>query len=232
MGGKTTYEVGLKCYRKFCAQMDWLVFPISRFGLELFVTSLAKKVTYQTIKVYLCSLQHSIILGHPLKIRDMDTLHKILKGIKREGPRGRPLRAPITTSNLLTLFRFVEQRYQRYDALMWKALFSVAFFGLLRCAEYTSPTTTFFDKNVHLRVADVTMSKGGNRILLKIKAGKGDPFREGAFVRLVAISSFLCPVKAVNKYLEAHKFRDGPFFRFQDGRFVTRGHVANVVKTG
>ena len=65
---RSTYRSGLNSYSVFCKQLRVSRFPLQEINLQLFVTSLAARVKYSTIKVYLSGIQYqSITLGFDKK---------------------------------------------------------------------------------------------------------------------------------------------------------------------
>ena len=50
-------------------------------------------------------------------------------------------------------------------------------------------------------------------------------------LRLMALDSIFCPVKALGRYLDVHVSRGGPLFQFEHGTFVTRADVTKLTKT-
>ena len=75
---------------------------------------------------------------------------------------------------------------------MLRVAVSLAFFGMLRSAEYTSPSQVFWDPQVHLGSSDVHFKRGG-KVVINIKASKTDPFRVGSRIRLIRIGSKFFP---------------------------------------
>ena len=64
--------------------------------------------------------------------------------------------------------------------MMW-ATCCLAFFGFLRCGEFTVPNQREFDVNTHLSVTDIAVdSKTSPSVIqVTIKQSKTDPFRKG-----------------------------------------------------
>ena len=104
---------------------------------------------------------------------------------------------------------------------MFKALATLAFFGMLRCSEYISPGKSTWWKEVTLGFADIVIASNQQKAQVQIKASKADPFREGCVLRLMALDSIFCPVKALGRYLDIHVSRGGPLFQFEHGTFFT-----------
>ena len=63
---------------------------------------------------------------------------------------------------------------------------SVAFFGLVRCSEYTSANRFTFDPASTLLFSDVFFNNNYT-VMLQIKASKTDPFRNGVSIRIAAV---------------------------------------------
>ena len=112
---------------------------------------------------------------------------------------------------------------------MIRAAFALAFYGLLRVSEFTSPRVAFWDPAIHLSRSDVVILPPFTSLSLRIKASKTDPFLQGYTLRLVAFPHLTCPVTALRSYLRLPHPPSGPLFTFADGRFLTRAHVAHIL---
>ena len=64
-----------------------------------------------------------------------------------------------------------------YDDLLMRAAISAAFFGFLRCGEFTTVTNSF-DPEVNICLGDVIVNI--NEAYLILKSSKTDPFKHGA----------------------------------------------------
>ena len=111
--------------------------------------------------------------------------------------------------------------------MIWAAMVT-AFFGLLRVSEYTCKSALSFQQDNTLCYSDV--SYGFNSMSISIKSSKTDPFRTGVNIRLAANFSVLCPVDALKKFLLVHPSKCGPFFTFNNGKFLTRKNISTFVK--
>ena len=58
---RRTYRVGVRSYQQFCNQFNIHQFPATSLTLRYFCTSIAQRVSYKTIKVYLAGIH----LEHP-----------------------------------------------------------------------------------------------------------------------------------------------------------------------
>jgi hypothetical protein len=82
---------------------------------------------------------------------------------------------------------------------MLTAAFSLAFFGFLRCGEFTIVNQKH--ENI-LRIADIKMDADRNGFTLTLRSSKTDPFRKGINIRVFKSNKSVCPVRAMCEYLE------------------------------
>ena len=78
-----------------------------------------------------------------------------MKGLKRQEPRSPSARLPLTADLLATCISTLRAGYSSpsTDSTL-EAMFLLAFFGFLRCSEFTSST---FDPSVHPCGSDITL---------------------------------------------------------------------------
>lgn len=205
--------------------------PTSESLLCRYVSSLANEnISQSTIKCYLAAVRHLHIaegFGDP-NISGMARLEQVLKGIKSTQAKGmkRNVRLPITPELLLSMrstWLVVGLISQDDGRMLWAAA-SLCFFAFLRSGEITVPNDTDYDVGAHLSFDDVSVDSFSSPSTLKvrIKASKTDPFRMGVDVYVGRSGDLLCPVTAVLAYMVARGKGTGPFFRFQDGKPLTR----------
>ena len=58
---------------------------------------------------------------------------------------------------------------------------------------------------------------------------KTDPFREGVRIKITVLDHYLCPVHALANYMVRRGNGPGPFFIFQNGAFLTRGRIVDLL---
>ena len=68
-------------------------------------------------------------------------------------------------------------------------------------------------------------------LTIQIKASKMDLFRQGVTVYIGRATEELCPVAAILNYMVRRGSTSGPFFKFSDGRLLTRERFVKVVRT-
>ena len=220
-----SYQSGVNSYMEFCRYWRLASLPLSEITLRRYVSSLAFRVAYKTIKVYMAGIQFwSIRSGSNLRLYNMPRLYYTLRGIRRwQGSRfAQPRRMPITIYHLqLIHHRLSLIQYTNYDRVLYRAALSLAFFGLLRCSEYTSFTQHRHDPTVTLLTSDIRFSQDGSIMYVHIKASKTDPFRSGCTIRLSRLSNNFCPDMLMQQFLQSRPPIRGPLFLFNAQRFLT-----------
>ena len=68
-----------------------------------------------------------------------------------------------------------------YDNTLFWAACCLAFFGFLRCGEFTVPSQEAYDLDMHLSLADIALDEWNNPTVIQVttKQSKTDPFRQG-----------------------------------------------------
>lgn len=193
-------------------------------------------LSYQTIKLYLCGIRHHLLLqGIPNPFASdvkLQRLHMLLNGIKRQHRSSRPSRKPITTNILLDLVTTLQKgMFSPYSDLLISTVCVVAFFGFLRCAEFTCKSS--FDPESNLCLSDLKVHK--DHAVLTLKQSKTDPFRRGIGIKLFRNNATLCPLKQLASYscLRNRNFNNNPqdpLFVMENGNALTRSYFLAMLK--
>ena len=150
----------------------------------------------------------------------------ILQGIKKEQSERQPprIRLPITIQIMYKLRQLPQQNPQNYDNLMMWAACCIAFFGFLRCSEFTTLGQQEYDPQVHLQYEDVAVDCRNNPGMLTvwIKQSKMDPFRQWVTLWLGKTDCAVCPVTGILPCLTARGPRPGLLFITSKGAYMTR----------
>lgn len=121
------------------------------------------------------------------------SLQLALNGIKRADGGPRRVRYPITF-NVLSVMCGLFTRF--VDATIETACI-VAYFGFLRCGEFTCGAT--FNSSFNLCVGDVTFA--GDHLILMLKTSKTDPFRYGIPIKLFCNTKLVCHKCVLSDYV-------------------------------
>ena len=169
----STYETGASTYFKFLSFQgtQWnkgCMPPVTDHLLMLFCTYCENQLhlRYSTIRLYLCGVRFYYLKSwgfNPLEKSNghsLDGVQSILSAIKKKQVSNvKRERLPITADILLNLCKFLSSGIvAKFDSLMLKAAFLVAFFVFLRCGELT--VSTHFDPHINLCVEDVIVLNG------------------------------------------------------------------------
>lgn len=246
-----TYATGIRTFKIFCAMHNLSsdIGPPREPGEQLFIyfvchCNTALKVGYTTIKSYLAGIRNFYIqqgLGNKFvhsNGQPMLSLDLVLRGIRKQpkGPRNK--RLPITVGILLRLHKVLNGRvFGKYTDSLMKAVCSLAFFGFMRCGEFTTLTNTF-QTEVHLCLGDLILEHKQGKIhtmKLNLKVSKTDPFREGCSISYHCVDSPVCAVRAMESYLirRLNLTRDScsPLFLFPGGQALTRNTFLAMLTT-
>lgn len=134
----------------------------------------------------------------------------MIRGIKRSQGSTTSQRLPVTDSLMLNIFNALD--LSLFDHTMFWAACTLAYFGLLRSAEFTVSSIAKFDPSLHLQVSDLAFDNLDRPSCLRvwIKASKTDPFRKGCHIYIGTGSAPLCAVVAMSAYLHKRGNTPGP----------------------
>ena len=204
-----TYSSALSTFLRFLA-MSSQVAPwppgtlpdISEDTLIHFVShcQTALHLRYDTIKLYLAGIRFYYIrsknidmLAHNLQ------LPYILRGIKKtQDNTGRGLRLPITFSILQDLIAVLHSGlFSPFLDSMYACIFTMAFYGFLRCGEFTVSTASC----TFLQMSDITIKPDHSHFTVLLRSSKTDPFGAGVLIPIFNTPP-LFPVSLMHTYLK------------------------------
>ena len=223
---------------KFCGEAGLTPVPASEEVLCLFVAHLqVQHLKHRTIKSYLSAVRFLHVMegqGNPFE-GSLHRLEYILKGVKWEeaasGSQKRS-RLPISPNILRTIKGIWNRSEPTKDEVMLWAACCLGFFGFLRAGEFTVPDDKSYDPTCHLSFGDVAVDSQikPQVVRITVKQSKTDPFRKGIDIYIGRTGNDLCPVAALLSYLAERGSIKGPFFRFQDGRPLTRQRLVDGIR--
>ena len=149
-------------------------------------------------------------------------LEQVLCGIKKEQSYRFPtkIRLPIAIQIMRQIKELLLQTPHDYNSILMWAVCCAAFFGFLRCSEFTVPKVQDYDSNVYLTYADVAIDcKESPQILqLYIKQSKTNPFRKGVKLSLGRTNCAVCPISAILAYLDVRGSTTKPPIYYRPGK--------------
>ena len=209
--------------------------------LVAFVTYCAcvLKLRYTTIKLYLSGIRfHYLKAGKPNPLSSRERLDCILRGIRRRQNvldsatvTTQRIRRPITYDILYNMCVLLKKGLlSPNDDLLLLCVCQMAFFGFLRCGEFTVSDTNC--SACCLMLHDVSFSADKSSYSIRLKVSKTDPFGQGVYVHIFE-SRDLSPVANMAKYyslrLAQGASSNSPLLVDSQGRVLTRTWFINQV---
>ncbi|XP_052719356.1 uncharacterized protein LOC128191319 [Crassostrea angulata] len=207
---RCTYQTAFHVYVKFLLLSNIITtvciseVHVTEDYLISFVAYCVSKlqISYSTIKLYLCGVKF-MCLQNNINYPDNSQLCRlkaIMNGVKRVQLPSRSLRYPVTFDILLRTC-FYLRKVDNFYNLMLETVCTVAFFGFLRCGEFTCKEA--FDPSIHLCMSDLSIFE--DYVHLQLKISKTDPFRKGVIIKLFSTDNVICPFTICCKYLKASR---------------------------
>ena len=167
------------------------ILPASEGTLIYFASYLARSVRHSTIKLYLAAVRNlHISCGHGDPLQGKLLLKKVLRGILRYQGQSRILRQPVTPSVLLAIRPILRDWLGAKDFSMVWAAFTLAFFGFLRCSEFTCQGAHRFRAPFELSTDAISFYPSlasPQHMCATLKASKTDHFRQGNTLNLLLL---------------------------------------------
>ena len=114
-----------------------------------------------------------------------------------------------------------------FEASLFAAAFSVAFFGSSRIGELVSSSGAGLEHIIS--IADVRFLNDNTLVELGLRSSKTDANAEGAVLALQAVDTLFCPVKLLRRYIAIRPSVVGPFVCHFGGQPLTRFQFNSVL---
>ena len=114
-----------------------------------------------------------------------------------------------------------------FEASLFAAAFSVAFFGFFRVGELVSSSGAGLEHVIS--IADVKFLNDNTLVELGLRSSKTDANAEGAVLALQALDTLFCPVKLLRRYIALRPSVAGPLFCHFGGQPLTRSQFNSVL---
>ncbi len=181
----------------------------------------------RTIKSYISGISFfsKLLTGHPSPAFSHPQVTSLFKGLLRQEPERTPRRLPLTTDLLLICINNLRSGYNTpHVALTLQAMFTLAFFGFLRCSEFTASSSNFIPFR-HACISDLSLYSN-NIMVFYLKKSKtnqsGQPTPIFYFKNLSPLDPFL----TLSNYLNYRKSNcsslSDPLFISESGQVATR----------
>ena len=177
--------------------------PISESLLIQFIAYCANTlhIKWCTIQIYISGLRfHYIKAGYNKPFELFDRMRYILKAVKRsQGHMSTSIRYPITFNILYKMCILLYQGvFSPYTDKMLACAFQLAFFGFLRCGEFTVQSTS--DTSKVIRIKDIVFAEENSCFILHLRSTKTDQNGKGTNIKIFS-NNFMCPVKTMLAFI-------------------------------
>ena len=145
---------------------------------------------------------------------------KLLEGMKRLR-KPSDSRLPITPDLLTRILQVLPSVcFNQYESWLFKASYSLAFYGFFRIGELALSTGN--SVNSILQVSDIQFDKDCKRILVHVRGSKTDQLGKGATLCICQVNNITCPVSNEGKFLAIRPKVHGPLLCHMNGQPLTR----------
>lgn len=237
---KGTYKCGLEKFRNFRQTYRLLDnWPVPIADLLSFIAYLSwQGLKASTVSTYIASLSYTHKVNGFTDTTTSFLVVKAKEGLTRtQGGRPADIRSPITLPMLTKLIHNLQfVCNNRYEQALFTAAFALAFFGLLRISEFTSPTSKQASPKA-LQLLDVTLNPAFMKVL--IRWSKTDQRGMSVPLHIPCHAASYCPVRSMQNYLHQRPRSEGtqlfihsnlrPLTRFQFNAVLKRSlHFADI----
>ena len=249
MNTRNVYSTGYKCFIQFCGDhitgFNSRSFNISKVSEDLLIYFVAHcqsvlKLKYSTIKLYLAGVRfHGVNFDNVNPLCDKfghtyQRLQNVLNGVKKSESKPLRQKLPITFKILQEIVTCLQCGFFNHDYmdLTFQTACVLAFYGFLRCNEFTCRTV--FDPDSNLCVSDINFVSECE-VTVNLKATKTDIFRQGIIISLFKIEGVVCPYKLLSQLmsvrLNLNAKQNDSFLVEETGKPLSRNYFISKLKT-
>lgn len=222
-----TYLEGLKKFLAFRESMGMpAAWPIPKEQVRGFLAAESPYLSSKTL-MYVAALTFlSKLTGNPDPLEDAITCRMVV-GLKRRAGILRDKYLPITIEMLRSLLGVLETVcITHYECLLFRALFTVAFFGALRIGELVAKHHNVLQPEL-LYLSDLQLLE--RRAVFHLPASAESQVRHVISLGLSG-EPWVCPVLALRNYVTARSRQQGPLFMHWDNETVTKREFLTVLR--
>ena len=227
-----TYEGALNCFEKFRVKHGISdQFPITTSNVSLFIAYLSVQgYAASTTATYISAIGYYHKVNGYYDPTENFIIRQMLEGFRRKNPNKADLRQPITLQMLRKIMSSLDMVcFSHFEAVAFKAAFSIAFFGFMRVGELAAESLNnvqdsvlsledinlFIDRGIQVTFRHAKNNQRGPPQVIWIPHIPNDP---------------LCPVRAMHDYLMIRPPLARTLVCHFDGSPITRGQFSEVLK--
>ena len=220
-----SYDSAWAHYSQFCSHFSVSTLPVNIPFLCAYIVHCHERraMSASSINGQLAGIQFHLRCHDPsINMLRTPAIRLLLDGIKKGSVNQRDKRLPFTLPLLCDLITHLRRgHFGIYIDTLLEAVFFTAFYGFLRCGEFTS-TSGDFNPSLDLTLGDLVMHETHFTIFLK--HSKADRVGDGVSVCIARTDTPFCPCTSMSRYLKwrPHAKPDEPLFLTPEGRAMNR----------
>lgn len=202
-------------------------FPVTQSLLIDYIAYMFEEgYSFSTIKSYISGIGCFLKFHNQMDVSQKFLIKKMLSGFARLDSK-KDKRKPITFDILRDIIKAMQFIcHSMYEATLFRAAFSLSYFGFLRAGELTS---TNYNKGKIILRSHIQITQ--DKVYLVIPFSKTDQFGKSTTLTLNKHhQSDVCPVKLLSKYLFLRPKQDGPLFCHLNSNALTYYQFSSVLK--
>ena len=234
-----TYNTASNSFSKFRDSLGLSeIWPAPVDHLALFIAYLSHKgMASSSVITYISGLSHMHKFNNWIDNTQCFLISKMLLGLRKERPQNPDVRVPISLGLLKRLILSLKSVCTSlYEAHLFSAAFSLAFFALLRVSEIAVYTNRDHESGHALNFENVSFKqdKGQSELHIVIRSSKTDQYAKSiTLVVQEQLDIDICPVKLLRRYFSI-RFSgmngSNKLFVHFDGSPLTRFQFCSVLK--
>lgn len=222
---RKSYKKTWNRFNRFISRFDCIP-PKWEDRIIVWATHLAdNRKKSATIKSYISAVRYCLSLDGITVTHHNCELAAIIQAAKQLNDQ-LYIRLPIQKDLVQLMFKFVDSHYkigkgQEYLALWLKAIFSMAYHGMMRISELT-------ESQHNVRARDIIYGMNKNRITIYLRSSKTHTVADQPQIIQIKEEKKwgqYCPVKLITEYADARGrnslYEQQPFFIQKDGSTIT-----------
>ena len=228
-----SYDSAWFQYSTYCGAFSVSPLPLNMSVLCAFMVHCfeSRKLQPSSVKALVAGIQFHVRCADPsaCSLLGNPSIRLLMKCLQKQRPERKDKRLPITLPVLHMLVSALRQGcFGLYVDALLETVFLTAFYGFLRCGEYTTRCATF-DPARDLTMSDLSMGSGLYTIVLKYS--KTDVTCKGTPIVIGQTNSAFCPLSSMHRYLSyrPRATPDEPLFASDKvGKAMTRSWFTHV----
>ena len=226
---RSSYQSGLSSFHKFRSQFNHdSVWPPPLTQVVDYVSYLSCiGQAWSTARSYVSAISFHCKMQNLEDVTKNFVIVKLLEGMKRLR-KPSDSRLPIKPALLSRILQVLPSVcFNQYESWLFKASYSLAFYGFFRIGELALSTGNSI--NSILQVSDIQFDKDCTRILVHVRGSKTDQLGKGATLYIGQVNNITCPVSNVGKFLSIRPKVQGPLLCHANGQPLTRYQFSQVL---